>query len=102
MGGVLALHSSKVLAEPDHQEVRAIANCCPGINDIFLAHICLRCNIKLITVNGNDGITENGLGICHNSAAVPFFKIFPIKTLFLGMLLRFIMVWQHLLCQNID
>jgi len=102
VGGVLALHSSKVLAELDPWEVRAIANCCLGINDIFLAYVCLRCNMKLIAVNEDDGITRNGLGICHDSAAVPFFKIFPIKALFLGMLLRFIMVQQHLLCQNID
>jgi len=93
VGGVLALHSSKVLAEPDPREVRAIANCCPGINDIFPARVCLRCDMKPIAVNGDDGITRNGPGICHDSAAVPFFKIFPIKALFLGMLPRFIMVW---------
>jgi len=102
VGGVLALHSSKVLAELDPWEVRAIANCCLGINDIFLARVCLRCNMKPITVNGDDGITGNRPGICHDSAAVPFFKIFPIKALFLGALPRFIMVRQHLLCQNID
>jgi len=102
MGGVLALHSSKVLAEPDPWEVGAIANCCLGINNIFPAHICLRCNMKPIAVNGDDGITGNGPGICHDGAVVPFFKIFPIKALFLGTLPRFIMVRQHLLCQNID
>ena len=48
--------------------------------------------MKLIAVNGDDGITGNRLGICYNSAVVPFFKIFPIKALFLGALLRFIMV----------
>ncbi len=58
--------------------------------------------MKLIAVNKDDGITGNGLGICHDSAVVPFFKIFLIKALFLGTLLRFIMVQQHLLCQNID
>ncbi len=58
--GVLAAHSSKVLAEPDLWEVWAIADRHSDVNDIFSAHTRLRHHMKLGIAKWCDEISQNG------------------------------------------
>jgi hypothetical protein len=83
--GVPYLHSTKVLAEPNPWEVRAIAP----------VQIRLRGHTKLCVIDTCDRVKRDGLSACRNHASMLLGEIRSLKTNLLGPMPEFIVLRQH-------